>query len=70
MNEVFFDKLTYIVIGEGFFDKLIYSINGFFNEIFPPLFEDLYSAYWFLLPILFFIVAYFVVLLIRRIRGV
>lgn len=69
MNEVFLDKLTYSVIDDGFFDKLIYSINGFFTEIFPPLFENLYNAYWFLLPILFFIVAYFVVLLIRRIRG-
>ena len=69
MNEVIRDKLTYSVIDDGFFDKLIYSINGFLTDIFPPLFDNLYGAYWLLFPILFFIVAYFVVLLIRRIRG-
>ena len=61
--------VSYSVVEQGFFDKLYFTINGFFTEIFPPLFEDLYSAYWFLFPILFLIVSYFVVLLIRRIRG-
>ena len=69
MNGVFFEKFTYSVIEDGFLDKLIYSINGFLTEIFPPFFDNLYGAYWLLFPILFFIVAHFVVLLIRRIRG-
>lgn len=53
-----------------YLSNFIFSVNGFFTDILPDVFEIIYYyGYVFLYPILFSTVAYIVVLLIRRIRG-
>lgn len=53
-----------------YLNNFITSIHGFFSDIFPAFFEIIYEyCYAFLFPLLFATTAYFVVLLIRRIRG-